>query len=441
MRTWKSLAVTLVTFGSGAMLVACGDDSSSGSPDARRIDASDTPDAEMIDAMPSATRAMTIAVTDVAITSPQAAAAGLKGGVITIDFEDLTQGGGEVLYGTTPIGGCLVTKYTAANGANPTVGAGAVTIGAPETGTSGLLKPVGPCGYTAGVGYNCVSDAGATAAVTATALGVQNLVTYSFTDTLTANLVGSYLNINGLTAAGFNSGASAFPIVGQTGNVLTVIDPAGTGTETGTAAFAVLNGAGPIPTAGGANADFLGDETTAVRVQKDADANWPAIDFTVFPRGEGFTLADESAQPHQFPDTAQAVTFACAGTGFNNGDCGADNDTPPSGTLRAMIVSGRTTDVDVTGTPDYYMPPASAATEYTAFQCAYFALGQTDATSVSLPMEAVAAIESVDVTRIETRVLRVAGTTLDGPTVQDSGLGKVLVGHGLVGHTTVNITH
>lgn len=431
MRTWKSLTYTFATAGAFALLgAACGDDGDDHDHehDAAVNDDGGEPDAS-IDAMPTATRSMTIAVTDVALTSPQAAAAGLRGGVVSIEFSDLTQGGGEVVYGTAPIGGCLVTKFDSTHTPNPILDAGTITVTGPDAGATGLLKPVGDCAFVAGLGYSCSSDGDTTASVVADEVGVGGLVTYEFTDqTLTANLVGSYLNINGFEAStGLNSGASAFPIVGQVGNQLTVVNPAGMGSDvtvTDAIAYRVLNGAGPIPTAAGANADFLGDETTLVRIEKDADANWPEIAYEVFPRGEGFELDDDSALPHAFPTTG-AVTFSCGGTG---GDCGAD--AAPTGTLRAIIVSGRTTDVDVTGLPDYIMPPASAATEYTAFQCAFFE------DEVILPADAVAAIHSVDVTRLETRVLRVAGTTLDGPTALDSGLGKVLVGHGLVGHTT-----
>src|SRR5204862_5846233 len=112
------------------------------------------------------------------------------------------------------------------------------------------------------------------------------------------DLVGSYLSINGFTGAGFNSGAKAFPIVGQPSTTtVTVIAPDATGTETiADGTFAVINGAGPIPTAGGADATFLTDAGRSVRIQKAADPNWGAIDVTLFARGESFALDDDSAR-------------------------------------------------------------------------------------------------------------------------------------------------
>jgi hypothetical protein len=443
MRTWKSLPFTLATAGACMLGAACGDDSSGDDDDdqhdATPIDAEPPPDMEV---EPTATRAMTIAVTDVALTSTQGAAAGIKGGVVSIEFSDLTSGGGEVIFGTSPIGGCLVTKYDAAHPANPVLDAGPVTIGAPATGVNGVLKTLGPCAFANGT-YTCASGTGTAQSMSggasSTSAVAYTLTTQDFGGT---DLVGSYIIANGFTGnASFNTGASPAPIVSQSGamsNTLVAYKPGVTvgADTTTTGSFTILNAVAPIPTNGfpfAVDADFLGDENMAVRVQKAAHDNWPAIDFTVFPRGEAFELDNASAQPHAFPATGP-VTFSCDGAG---GDCGADTDSPPTGTLRAMIVSGRTTDVDVTGTPDYYMPAASAATEYTAFQCAFFALGANDAASVTLPADAVSAIMSVDVTRIETRVLRVAGTTLDGPTAEDAGLGKLLVGHGLIGHTTV----
>src|SRR5688572_24477911 len=60
---------------------------------------------------PFPTRTGTIAIADVAVTTPGAAAVGgIRGGSIDIEFSDLTQGGGEILYGTSAIGGCVVTR-------------------------------------------------------------------------------------------------------------------------------------------------------------------------------------------------------------------------------------------------------------------------------------------------------------------------------------------
>ena len=430
MRTLKSLLASTLFLAAAA----CGDDSSGGddSPD---IDADTTvPDGEDIDGAPTATRSGTIAITDIELTSADAVDSGLKGGAISIEFNDETMGsGGEVIYGTSPINGCVVTRFDAdgsPNGPRPTVDAGEITISGPESGDSGLLKPVGPCTYRTS-GYLCVSNEGtdvnATASPTGTGAVLYNLAGQSLENGLT----GSYLNINGFTAnATLNTGAGAVPIVAQpVPTTLTAVHQTATGdAETAsTVDYMVINGAGPIPTAGGANADFLSDETTSVRVQKAADDNWGAIDFTTYVRGEGFELATTSDLPHEFPTDASSpapITFSCATA--DGGSCGVDGE----GDLEALIVSGRTTDSPTNGLPDYIMPPPT--TEYATFQCAFLLPNDTG----TVPMEAVAAILSTNPTRIETRVLSVAGTILaEGP--MDLNQLRVLVGHGVVGHTTV----
>ena len=422
MRTWKSLLAASLLVGGGA---ACGDDEGGGDHDASMIDAANI-DAS-IDAMPSATRSITIAVTDIALTSPQGGpgGAGIRGGVISVEFLDLTEGGGELVFGTSPVGGCIVQRWDAdgdPNGEHPSIDAGAVTISG-----DGLLKTVGPCTYMQGQGYLCASHGGSES-VQAVANGTRAVTyVYSGTPFMNTDLVGSYLSANGFTGAGYNTGTAPFPIIAQSDSSLTALAPANVaaGSETATAAYAVLNGAGPVPTQGlglPVDADFLGDETTEVTVQKAADANWPAIDFTVYTRGEGFALSDESDQPHEFPATAEDFTLTCEGT---NGDCGADGDAP-AGTIEAVIVSGRSTDGDVTGLPDFIMP--DPVTEYATFQCG-FILGNGG----TLMSDAVQAILDTNPTRVETRVLRIAGTQpMDG-----LNSGNLVVGHGLVGHTTI----
>lgn len=424
MRTWNGLLTMSLLLGAGCGGGGSGDDDAA-TPDARTIDSL------VPDATPTASRAMTIAVTDVTLTSADAVAAGLKGGAIDITFDDLTQGGGELVYGTSPVGGCVVHRFDATHVENPLVGAGTVNIEAPATGSTGLLKTVGPCNYVAGAGYLCASN-GNTESVQAIANGSRAL-TFLWTGTpfTGESLVGSYLNINGYTNTSFDTGAGALPVVSQSDNTLTVIAPANVtaGSETTSVAFTVLNGAGPIPTNVGfpVNADFLGTETTSVRVQKDADANWGAIDFTVYTRGEGFALSNSSARPELFPSVAQDVTFSCDPN--DGGDCGAD-DTTATGVLRALIVSGKTTDGDVTGLPDYVMPPP--VTAYTTFQCGFII-----ADSGTIPMDAVTQILATNPSRIETHVLRVAGTSGADPNDPLNTSGNIVIGHGLVGHASI----
>jgi hypothetical protein len=422
MQSWKKL---LFAFATSAALAACGGDDDGSGDDTQDHDAN-VPDSG-IDAWAGATRSLTISVVDVEVTTPSAAAAVTRGGSINIEVEDLTMGGGEVVAGTTPVGGCVVTRYDATHQPHPTVGAGTVTIANPGAEESGLLKTVGPCNYTAGVGYQCIS-AGATMQDIDTTVTGDGRVAYDFTEqTFAGDLVGSYLNVNGFTDANLNSGSSAFPILANpSATRLTAFNTAATTDQTtATGSFAVINGAGPIPTLGTANADFLGAESDQIHISKPADANFGAIDFTVYTRGEGFALDDASAQPHEFPTTAEAVTFSCGGTG---GNCGADAD--PAGVLEAFIISGRTTDASVEGLADYEMPTPTGT--WTTFQCGFLLDVSTEGT---IPADAVAAILATNPTRIETRILQMAGT--QGEDGDQANPYTVVVGHGVVGHTTI----
>lgn len=422
MKTPKSLLLISLALGTSSLLAGCGGDDAGGNPiDAADHDAEGDPPDSM---PPTATRAMTIAITDVKLTSPQGRAGngglGLRGGAIGIEFSDLTQNGGEVIFGTTTAGGCVVQRFDATHTARPLVDAGTVTISG-----DGLLKPVGPCSFIGGA-YRCISAAAAAQTSTATATGLNGAVVYSFPgQNFTGDLVGAYLSVNGFaTNATFNSGTSAFPIVAQSATSLTAINPGGTGsadTTTAGVTFSVLAGAGPIPTAQtGANAQFLGDEDRSVTISKEADDDWGAVNFTTYVRGSTFTLATASTKPHEFPFTAADVTFSCTAAA-----CGGDGD----GMLEALIVSGRTTDAPIPDDAfDFDMP--APVTAYTTFQCGFLLED-----SGTIPEAAVTAILSTSPTRIETRVLRVAGTQFNDGEDQ-LNVGTIVVGHGLVGHTT-----
>jgi hypothetical protein len=422
MQTWKKL---LFAFATSAALAACGGDD--GADDDTQDHDANVPDSG-IDAWAGPTRSLTISVVDVEVTTPSAAAAQTRGGSISIEVEDLTVGGGEVVAGTTPVGGCVVTRYDATHQPHPTVGAGTVTIANPGAEESGLLKTVGPCNYTAGVGYQCISNAETMQDVGATFTGANGVVVYDFTEQAFAgDLVGSYLNVNGFTDTDLNSGSSAFPILANpSATRFSVLNPAATADgDTTTGSFAVINGAGPIPTLGTANADFLGAESDEIHISKPADANFGAVDLTVYTRGEGFALDDASAQPHEFPTTAEAVTFSCGGTG---GNCGADAD--PAGVLEAFIISGTTTDGSVEGLADYEMPAPTGT--WATFQCGFLLDVSTEGT---ISADAVAAILATNPTRIETRVLQMAGT--QGEDGDQANPFTIVVGHGVVGHTTI----
>jgi hypothetical protein len=428
----KTISTRLtVLLGAGGLVVACGDNIKVGGDDDVIPDADPT----RPDVMPPTDPGIggTIAVTDVSVTTPEAAAVGgIRGGAISIAFSDLDTAGGEAIFGTTAIGGCLITRYDPTHRPHPQLDAGPITVSG-----DGLLKTVGPCTLQAALGgYVCISANAADQTITALNLPTPPAPPGAFTYTLTEqvltgqSLAGSYLSVNGFPTPEYNSGASAFPVVGHTTgtNVLTVVNLAGEAadltTETTEAAtIRILNGFQPVPGAGAA-ADFLGDETGTVTISKAANAVWPAIDFTVYSRGEGFDLDNASAQPHAFPtDAAAQMVFSCAGAG---GDCGGEADA----TLEAMILSGRATRKSLAALAPFQMPTEDPATDtWLEWQCAYI-LSQT----ATMPEAAVQAIQDFDPTRVEMRVLRVAGTIVNDEGGENET--RILVGHGLVGHTT-----
>lgn len=451
MLSWKRLSTTLLAIGAAAA-AGCGDNTTPGGPidappdiDGDTIDA-EVPDAEVPDATPAATRGMTVAVSDVTVTTPGAAAVGgVRGGSISMTFSDLTTGGGEVLFGTSPINGCVITQYDPTHVPSTLVDALPVTVtDVPAGDDSGLLKTVGPCTFQPALGgYVCISHLVATgdATIVATNLLAPNpagAILYTMPAAVfpaAPSMIGSYLRVGDFTDNNFDSPATgAFPVVNQNMTTgLVVVNPAGelSTTETITNGnFTVLNGFAPVPAAGAA-ADFLG--LGGIRVQKPADDDWGAIDVTVAAvPGEGFALDDDSSLLHAFPtDTAAAQNYECDGVDDtpNNGDdtCGAAG----TASLKAMIISGRATKKSLTGLQSFQMPTEIPGTDtWIEWQCAFLL-----ARRVTFPVEAVQEILDFEPTRVEMRALFVGGAILDGPTAGDSQTGRVLVGHALVGHT------
>jgi hypothetical protein len=403
MRTRLSLPTTLLAVCAGASLISCGDNLTPGSGD---IDAADpNPDGGNTDA-PDASTAPTVggtlAIFDAILTDPTAApVGGVGGGTIRFSFNDFTMNGGENIFGTSAIGGCLVTKFDATHPPNPRLDAGAITISGPATGDNALAKQVGPCTLQAAFGdpdpYACISHNQATATISAQDLNAlspgSGAVAYTFSApavnfgmstpvviaTLTrgpatigpitlpddtvlvttstphgipfaggnfvnisgvtptsfntgaataplgaivsptmfiysqagtdnengaggmatgtlGRLTGSTLSVNGLADATFNSGASAFPIIGQVGpSTLLVINsaPANNAAQAddATSTYTILNGFSPIPQAGDGRANFLNgsqapNTANSIRIQKASNAVWPAIDVTIDVPGE-----------------------------------------------------------------------------------------------------------------------------------------------------------
>jgi hypothetical protein len=440
MRTWTRLSTILATAGASLLVAACGGGSST--PDARVSDTSMGADATPPDASPPdamvATRGMTISIGDVTVTSPGAAALGLKGAGILLEPSDLSMGGGELVYGASPVNGCVVYKYSNAPGSttkpNPVVDEGSFTL----SGT-GLLKPTGTCSFVAGQGYVCIITAGAATTTTANPGGSLYTVTMTGKDFTGTDLVGSYVKLTGLAGAGW---ANAVPVVAQpAANTITVVNPAGT-VEAAVAGvtYAFIAGAGPIPTLPGlinANANFLSDDNNRngtagepaaqpVHIVKTAGTNYGAIDVSLEPAGAGFTLDPSSDKPEAFPSTPRDVVFKCATCGTKTAEF-----------LQGVLISGRTTDVVIPAqAPGYYMPPPEAATTYHTFTCGYLFVNDLT-TSAKIDMAAVAKILEDNPTRIEVRVVK-ASLAQPADTLNPLNGANIVVGHGFVGHTNIN---
>ena len=385
----------------------------------------------MIDAGAAAMRGALLAIQEVTVIDADAKTLGLRGGAITIQFADLTQGGGTVLSGTTPINGCVVTQYSLPNKLpNPEVDAGTVTISG-----NGLLRPVGPCNFTsASTPYDCVSMQ-ATASIQAISSGgVCHYIVAggNFANDSTA----AYLDVHGFQNNAFNGRNPIGGAVDSDSNgtldelEVAIPNPPTVGTsETKTMTYKIVDGAGPIPAAVfGVSGDYLASTVNGtqgvVRVVKGPDPDWPALDVTIPVRGEGYALATSGDLPTAFPTTARNVQYTCVGTG---GNCGAEV-TPPTGEFNGTLIFGSTTDANVNGLPDFAMPPPVSS--FTTFQCAYLL-----SDSATIPQAAVQAILSTNPRRIEINVGRVTAAIVNGNIAQEQG--NIVVGHAIVGHTTL----
>lgn len=437
----------LSLLGAGALLVACGDNKRLTDGDDVPDMGDDTPDmgGDIDMAGGGPTVGSTVAVSDVTVTTEEAAAAGFRGGSISISFSDLTMGGGDPIFveaDGAPIQSCLIQQFDATHTPNPLLDGGTVTITnepASEAPATGLLKTVGPCNALAPLGntYLCISGAGMDSTVTAADIAGSppaNVVAYTITgaDFTGQDLVGSYLQINGFTTATYNSGASAFPIMAVSPpNTIVALNNAASGAtpeaDVTTIDYTILNGFAPIPQPQAPfDNDFLG--TGSVRISKPAaDGVWPAVDEVVDVRGQGWTLDSVSDDPDGFPTaTAVALRYGCDN---DNADAGDDTCGDESATLvQAIIISGRATRKDLTGLQPFQMPTEVPGTDtWLEWQCAFIGFKEAD-----MPVEAVQEIIDFAPTRVEQRILLVAGAIImDG----DNTL-RLLVGHGFVGHTT-----
>jgi hypothetical protein len=432
-RTSTRLTTTLVAISAAALLgTACGDDDG-GSPDANTTpDGASPADAARPDATPPR-HTGTVAVSEVTVTTP--GAPGVRGGAISIIYVDPADQAGEVGFGVNPpVNTCYVKKYTPADPETAATNEGPITIAG-----NGLLKPVGECAFAEGLGYECTIASGndtiAVANIAGRLYGVTITEDYSDTD-----LVGSSIRLAGYTGpqAAYNG---TWSVVGQLNGkgttTLQIVIPA-EGLPDATAAahdYRLLGGFGPVPTAGlpfAVDTDFLGGAGTAITITKAETAapGAPALAINLPPAGEGFELDGEgdAILAHEFPFTAGPVTFTCGDT------CGALPTGATAG-LQVIAVSGRTTDAllpnpPTAEVPPFAMPPVSATrTSYATFQCTFFETAPAGSNSftATMPQAAVEAILSTNPTRIETRVFRFSASQTGA---------NVLVGHGVVGHSS-----
>jgi hypothetical protein len=188
------------------------------------------------------------------------------------------------------------------------------------------------------------------------------------------------------------------------------------------ATYTTFVGQGPMLNFG--TVDVLDDGVTKgsqdVVITKEDSEVVPGFTTTARARGQGFDLTEESTQPHEFPGTAEAVTFACEGKG-----CGSDPK-QPGGQLDVMVINGVTTDVlPAKGDDGLTMLPAESS-------FATFACSMLMADEITIPADGVELILGTDPARIQITVGRfVAQQHMD-----DSGTTSVVLGHSLTGFTT-----
>lgn len=400
-------------------LNACGGDSNTNNnpPDAANPpddgslpDGDNAPDANTD---PGTLRSGTIAVVDIAVTNPGVDASGAS---VLVTYRDLTVADVPPTYGneTPDFGDCSVWVYNVGQDSErPLVDEGSVTI-------EGGLSPIGTCSFDAEAGgYRCKAGQGTIAATSVASVDSTGSMTLLFTaggaPPANPNPVGMFMEISGFQNPALNG---RFPITGRpTENSLVLSNPGAinqTETVTGTPpTYELYAGEGPTP----AKVDFLGAETSPVMISKASGPIVAEFSSSIGPSGDGLTLADGSDAVHALPTTPRDVTFSCSPA--QGGNCG-----PTGGFLYGFVLSGSTTDADLTGTLPTDMPPA--VTQYATFQCRAMPLADT----VKIPTDALAAILGTNPTRIRTQLLRI---TADLNKPQTS----IVVGHGLVGFTDV----
>lgn len=420
-----------------AAAAACGGGSSN--PDSRVSDANKNADVGNPDAHVK-TRAGTLAVTDVKITDPAVASLAIGGGAVSFEFDDLTMNdGGTVAYddtGGTGVGGCTVFTFDGStHKPHPAIDEGPITISG--AGLKGKPNPL-MCTF-AGSQYVCVADAATGVSGTYSASSAGGAAVTITGHDFTADDIGTYLTLSGFADAGMNHSYAIINVISTSAQLAVPASTVQSATNkafTGVS-YTKLQGAGPIP-GGQGTVDFinLGAGTDQLTVDLAANTDYPtAITATVPPIGKPLLLDDagtgctDCKQPYQFPTSAasgETVTFSCDKTiGSKTGNCGEGE--PPTFNNVGLVITGSTTDADLTNAAPYDMPPANGS--YARFTCS-FPTGMTG----QVTNGALAAILATSPTRVETRVFRF-GFTLPTADPDTKNTWTVVAGHGIIGHT------
>jgi hypothetical protein len=433
MRITRLGTVACLAGGLGLLASACS--SSPKDPDAGPPppDSMIAPDAEVTPdaAVPTATRSGTIAVTQVRITNPQADIAppdgpgGLSGAGVNIVFSDLTTATVPPAFdnfaGTS---GCTVFTYDLADGQAPPDGADEGIVSVTE-GTD--HSPFG-CAFNAALGeYVCApattnASGALPAGTTTTLVGSTPVLIVMGADFSNMNPRGMYVVVDGFTNDDNNG---VFPVVGfddTNANTLAIGNPnvvAETLADAGT--YALLVGVAPVP---GNYNTFLDDGTADVKIAKAASDDINAIDSTQKANGQGFTLDEDSDEPHAIPTDGSAVSFTCSGT---NGVCGPDEGGATANVLAVNMVA---TNGDISGKLPWEL--GDGATKMATLRCS-----TTNTEAITVVADAMAALLSIEPTRIDVRVLSLGAELHFTPIEGANNQTNILVGQGLVGFTTV----
>lgn len=443
---------TIFLTASGLLTIsACGSDddpSSKPSTDAgsKSVDAKVTPP-------PSTTFSGTVSLAEVIVTNPEGIAIGLAGGVANVSFTAPADVKVKPQPGyTNPINDCKIFVYDVEKGEKSAAGSdgGPISISG-----DGVFSSFG-CSYQAALDkYLCSIDDDAASGALATGASIspvdgqpgQVALSVPGVDFSGAEYKGMFVNLTGFIGDNADAANGKHPILANhptVNNILILanakLEGASTVGET-EGHYDTFVGAGPIP---GGFPEFIDSEyeteeaegkakgdKKSITITKAEKTDAPKIDTTLIANGdlsfvknsegeegvtfEAFTLADNSAQPHNFPLDGTAVTFSCEKE--NNGSCGGAN-----GTLKGIVTFGETTDAPIPEGASFSDMP-DPVKKYATWQCS--GIGSE---TITIKADAIAVILGTKPTRIQTTVVYSNAET---------GNNNILASHGLLGWTDV----